>query len=378
MKILKSILIFCTSFFILFFNSCYVKRASLPQSDLTVTPLGDRITIHDGSLVYALPMTVFNIDIEFEKIFEKPGPYARFAGDLLGLTDVITSPREWWRINSITVETSEEPDPSEYYVIESNTLVHTNALALKRIGLILDLNPDAMRTEKSLISSSENINQILSYKDLGSSEYYISHSDTAYRMVKLDTTFIRVPYLVERRKPLTPEQLAEQAARTLLEIREGKHMILTGEANVFPQSRDAIDEINRTERELTALFTGKTASEKKTIRYTCIPEKGDSSQSYILCRFSVNSGPSPADSDSGNSLTIEFLKQPKSKDLTYIPRPVTLKKQPSIVYDKLFYRPPEAVRVKLKYGNETLYEARKLVYQFGDIYQLPSNFILGK
>ncbi len=69
---------------------------------------------------------------------------------------------------------------------------------------------------------------------------------------------------------------------------------------------------------------------------------------------------------------------PKTKDLTYIPRLVSKEKQPQITGDKIYYRPPEAVVLKLKYGNETLYEGRKLVYQFGDIIQLPGNFILGK
>jgi hypothetical protein len=34
--------------------------------------------------------------------------------------------------------------------------------------------------------------------------------------------------------------------------------------------------------------------------------------------------------------------------------------------------------MSLMMGNETLYNSRKLVYQFGEILQLPENYIIGK
>ncbi len=46
------------------------------------------------ALVYGLPLTVVDVEIEAERIIEKPGPYSRFAGDLLGLNDVIKSENE--------------------------------------------------------------------------------------------------------------------------------------------------------------------------------------------------------------------------------------------------------------------------------------------
>ena len=66
-------------------------------------------------------------------------------------------------------------------------------------------------------------------------------SDTAYKRISIDSSFVRVPYVVEKKKRLTIDQLAERAAKRLMEMREGKHLILTGEANVFPQSDAAIN-----------------------------------------------------------------------------------------------------------------------------------------
>lgn len=374
-KILTAIVIISAP---LFFTSCFVKKAFSDKPQTVITPLGDKSAVYDGSLVYALPMTVFNVTVEFEQTFEKPGPYAKFASDLLGLKDVITAERESWQIRSISVEPVEELDPSEYYIIESNTLLQFNALSLKKAGLILDLNPKYYEGDKKILDSSEKVNRMLTYPNLGANEYYVSRSDTAFRLVKLDTAFIRIPYLVERKKPLSLEQLAERAAKTLLELREGKHLILTGEANVFPQSNAAIDEINKMEKELMALFAGKTATVRKIIKYAYIPQKENAGKPYELFRFSTTSGPLPQGSNTGVAITVEAEPAGKSKDITYITRPETKESKVSNAYDRIYYRIPEVVTLRLKYQNETLYESRQLVYQLGDLVQLPANYIIGK
>lgn len=374
-NILAAIAIISLPFFM---TSCFVKKAVSDKPQTVITPLGDKITVFDGSLVYALPMTVFNVTVEFEQTIEKPGPYAKFASDLLGLKDVISAERETWQIKSIIVEQKEEIDPSEYYVIESNTLMQLNALSLKKTGLILDLNPQAYESEKRTLDSSEKVNRLLTYADLGANEYYVSRSDTAYRLVKLDTAFIRIPYLVERKKPLSLEQLAERAAKTLLELREGKHLILTGEANVFPQSDAAIDEINKMEKELMALFAGKTATVKKIMKYIYIPQKDNNGKPQELFRFSVLSGPSAPGSGTGSAVTAEAEPVGKFKDITYITRPTSKETEGLKAFDRLYYRIPEVVTLRIRYQNETLYEGRQLVYQLGDLVQLPANYIIGK
>jgi len=358
--------------------SCYPKKI-LTEPETIITPLGDKLTVYDGSLVYSLPMTIFRITAEFEKTIDKPGPYASFAVEMLGLKNIISTEKESWKIKSIMLETSEEIDPSEYYVIESKTIVQSNALALKRAGLILDLNPTKYDVEQKLISSSSMVDKNLSYTDLGSDEYFTSRSDTAYRMVKLDTMFIRIPYLIERKQQLTKEQLAERAARTLLELREGKNMILTGEANVYPQSNAAIDEINRMEKEYLALFAGKSASETRVMHYTFIPDNENIKKPVEIFRFSTSGGPSNISSKSGLPVVIELEPAGKIKDITYVARPVSKEEETaSVISDKLYYRTPEVALIRIKYGNETLFETRRLVYQLGQTMQLPANYIIGK
>jgi hypothetical protein len=354
--------------------SCYSGRKLAEEK--SIIPLSDTVTLREGSIVYGLPRTVLTVIVEMERTIEKPGPYARFAGDLLGLNDVIQSENEKWTIEGIEVKTHDELDPSEFYVIESNTGIRTNALALKKEGLILDLNPGLFYSQ--LIQSGANekyINQFSSF-DLGSDEYFQLQSDTAYKRINIDSTFVRIPYVVEKKKRLTTDQLAEKAAKRLMEMRDGKHLILTGEANVFPQNEAPIIEMNRLEKEYTELFTGKILKETRKFSYQIIPDKKMVGKPYILFQFSELTGPVSGTLKSGIPVAVDFIPEQKTKKLSISNRKQV--ESTSTGYDKLFYRVPDVVNMKIGMGQEVLFNSRRLIYQFGEVIQLPANFIIGK
>lgn len=346
------------------------------SSKAVVRPLSDIAVITDGSLVYGLPLTVFDIEIETERIIEKPGPYSRFAGELLGLTDVIKTESESWTIRGITVNTHQELDPGGFYVIEARSIFQTNALALRNYGLILDLNPEIYDSGNYSERGRETDSNHLNVYDLGSDEYFQDQRDTLYKLVSVDTAFVRIPYLVEKKQKLTTDQLAEKAAIRLMELRDGKHMILTGETNVFPQNETAINEMNRLEKEYTELFVGKTLKEKRRYNYQIIPQKDMSGKQITLCAFSERTGPASAIDKSGSPVIIEFVPELKTRSINEVSGKV--RSSSSQKYDKLFYRVPDVVNVKISSGNEILNTSRRLIYQFGDVVRLPANYIIGK
>jgi hypothetical protein len=359
---------------LLLVSSCAVN--SNLEKRLHVAPLSDTTRLKEGSVVYALPMTVFTFRVEAGRVINIPGPYSRFAGDLLGLKDVVTSREEHWSILSVQVRSHDEVDPSEYYVIESDISVETNVLSLKREGLILDINP---RVGYQGIYYPHNWKQDPeddNLTDLGSDEYFEVQTDTAFRRISIDTTYIRVPYIVEKIKTLPESELAARAARRLMDIREGKILILTGEANVFPQGRDALDEMNRMEREYMELFTGKTFRETITRYYQYIPRYENLRGRHELFRFSNRSGLLDPASGSGIPVTIELAPEQRTKDLTILTREPTDRSLPKT--DKLFFRIPDKVSLNLRLGDDIIYNSRYLVYQLGEIIQLPSTYIIGK
>jgi hypothetical protein len=356
--------------------SCFSKK-SLVDPKTTILPLGDTIRINDGSLIYGLPMTVFNIDVDVERRIEKTGPYAKYAGDLLGIKDIISQDKETWSIRGIKVNGIEELDPSEFYVIESNTLFQTNVLSLKKAGLILDLNPDLYNSINGSTPAAGSTDIKKSFMDMGADEYFVNQSDTAFRLAKLDTTFIKIPYLVEKKKQLTIDQLAEKAAKALLEIRDGKQMILSGQSNVFPQDKAAIEEMNKLENQYLSLFTGNTWSESKKISYSYVPQKDMAGKPITLFRFSVQNGPSEAAGKAGIAVIVLFSPVHKAKDISIIKKSDSSNENGQ-KFDKLYYRIPDVVNMNIKMGEESLYNSRKLIYQFGTVMQMPANYIIGK
>jgi hypothetical protein len=356
------------------FSCSSTKKMDEPQK--VILPLSDPAVLREGSIVYGLPRTVFTFTVEFERTIEKPGPYARYASDLLGLDKVITEENESWVIEGISVNSHEELDPSEFYVIESNSLFQTNVLSLTKEGLILDLNPESLNSSGNIrLTNEQDLNQ-LSTKDLGSDEYYMVQSDTAYKRLSIDSSFVRVPYVVEKKKRLTTDQLAERAAKRLMEMREGKHLILTGEANVFPQSDAAIMEINRLEKEYMELFTGKTIKQKVSYSYNIIPNRDNDNKQIVLFQFSELTGPLNGNGKGGTPVTLEIVPEQKTKDLAIIKKQQVEPLAP--IFDKLYYRVPDMVNLKVSMGPDVYLNTRKLVFQFGEVIQLPANYIIGK
>lgn len=345
------------------------------KATVSVVPLGDTVTITDKALVYALPMTVFEIEVTLDHTIEKPGPYVSFASDLIGISDVIKVEREEWSLRSVSLKPLEEIDPAEYYIIKSNTPIRSNSLILRENGLILDINSGSLPKREQGSYGFDSGGGDLRFNDLGADRYSSVQRDTAYRVVKVDSSFLRVPYLVEKKRQLTKEQLAELAARTLLELREGRHMILTGEANVFPQSDAAINEINRIEKEYMSLFVGKTWSEIVTIKIYFIPEMTENNLSSVLFRLSDERGVSDPKSTVGEPVTIALVPTGKTKPL-YASQGIQLVS--STAAPGLIYRIPEVVEATVQYGNKTILKTRTIVYQFGQKVLIPEAILIAK
>lgn len=359
---------------IILLTSCFTGK-KIAEANTVIIPLSDTVTIRDGSIIYGLPRTVITVFARMERTIEKPGPYARFASDLLGIDNAIQSESESWAIESVSVKANEELDPSEFFVIKSNTYFQSNVLALKKEGIILDLNPAIYyNNDNQMFGTGSETGWSRSF-DLGSDEYFQVQRDTAYKRVAVDSSFIRIPYAVEKKKRLTIDQLAEKAAKRLMDLRDGKLLILTGEATVFPQNDAAINEINRIEKEYTELFTGKMLKETRTFSYQIVPDKKMAGNPVTLFRFSEITGPADALSKGGVPVTVELTPEQKTKSITFINKKQV---ETEHKFDKLYYRVPDVVNIKIGINSEVLYNSRKLIYQFGEIVQLPSNFIIGR
>jgi hypothetical protein len=352
--------------------SCSSFR-KVPSASVNVVPFSDTLRITDRALIYALPMTVFELDFTLERTVEKPGPYAAYSGDLIGISDVIKVESEEWTVKAVTLRPLEEIDPAEYHVLTSSSQIRANSFVLKKAGLILDINSASMNERVVSYAEGDAGFSSLRFNDLGATQYFAIMSDTAYRVVNVDTTFLRIPYLVEKRKPLTRDQLAERAARALLELREGRHLILTGEATVFPQHEAAINEINRLEKEYLSLFAGKTWSEQVNMKVYFTPDGGKVDGVETLFRLSDVRGVTNSSDASATPVTIALVPAGKTRPL-HTSGDIQL--LGSDGFQGLTYRIPEVAEVTIKHGNSTLLRTRTIVHQLGQKVLIPENVLI--
>lgn len=373
---MKKQIVIVPALLILIISGCSAYSGKTP-GDTVVSPLGNTITLTEGCLVYALPMTVFEIDIIAEKRTEVPGPYASYASELTGLDNVIKGHTEKWSLASVRLSTVEELDPSQFFVIEGSALMQTNMLALRKSGLVLDINPDvySLATHSNQHGGSDNAGVL--FPDRGAYEYVTTKTDTAYRLVKVDTAFIRVPYLVQKKKGMSLAEEAREAADRLLELREGRHMILTGETNVFPQDGAALEEISRLEREYMALFAGKSFTETKHFRVWITPDKQMAGEKTAIFTFSETAGVDTSPDGPGEPVLMEIIPSGKTRELNMVMRPTTPQKQANAA-DRLYYRVPDVAEINVSLAGENLCTARRLIYQYGSLVALPANFIIGR
>lgn len=357
-------------------SGCAMFRGKT-SGDTVVLPLGDKSAVTEGCLVYALPMTVFELDIIAEKRTEVPGPYAEYASELIGVDRVITAQTVKWSLAGVNMNVVEEIDPSQFYIIQGTALMQTNMLALRKSGLVLDINPDMYsRTIHSDQHGADDYTGVL-FPDRGAYEYVATKTDTAYRLVKVDTAFIRVPYLVQKKKGMSVAEEAREAADRLLELREGRHMILTGETNVFPQDGAALDEINRLEKEYLALFAGKSFTETSHYRIWVTPDLQMAGKKTTIFTFSETTGVNDTAGGPGEPVTMEIIPSGKTRELNLAVRPAFPQKQANEA-DRLWYRVPDVAEINVSFGGENLFTARRLIYQYGSLLTLPANFILGR
>ena len=72
----------------------------------------------DYGLVYNLPITMLDIEIEAEHVVKKPGEFYKYAKKYLNIDDPIIETEESWTVTRIVVARHGIPDPEQQYLMQ--------------------------------------------------------------------------------------------------------------------------------------------------------------------------------------------------------------------------------------------------------------------
>jgi hypothetical protein len=324
----------------------------------------------EASYLYSLPMHVLKVEVTFREVQYLPGPFGEYAERYLGITDVIRQKRSAWKLEQVSVTPHLEMDPRHFYSLSvmSGNFDGSILSSLAERQVIMD---GTCLVQETLTSSGNGsvLEEYLPFIDLGITGNFEERTETMYKTLVTDTSFVQVP--VERSvvEQKSPSKKAEEAADFLLEVRTRRFEMLTGEYEVFPDGEAmdaAIRKLDQVEAAYLSLFTGKTVTRSMIRSWFITPEEGAASSTYRLGMFSGQLGFIPPDLLEGAPLTLEIEPTGVVAGPAQQFGPVTQPQE-----NVLIYRLPDVALLKVRWGEEVLLEQRLSLYQAGTTLPYP-------
>ncbi len=322
-----------------------------------------------GYLTYALPSTTISLDVEAVQESFYAGPYARFAEKYLGIKPRLAD-ETTVQITELKMTPYVEADQSSRYVLKTDKKVSFSASSVFRLssaGLVTFA--DAQFADESVWRFPVNTEG--NFSDMGVSSNLTSESTTLYRNEKKESIYNKVSVQQNMVVEKTLEQKAAETARMILQLRDQRLKIVTGDTDATYSGEAmgaAVEELTRLEKEYMTLFTGYSEYQTQRMRFDLIPERGRENQMYVAFRISDAKGLAPADDLTGKPVTMEIIPQEFKQVEVDEKKP---SKEPVVVY-----RIPAVCTVRIKNGQDLLLQSRIPVYQLGQESSIPATFVL--
>jgi hypothetical protein len=341
-------------------------------SRIQVTPLGVKPEGTRETYFYALPQTVLKIEVTCQEVRSVPGPYWEYAEKLLGIKEVISQPSSRWDILDVHVSQHREVDPGQLYsihLLEGSFRAGTLARYMEQ-GILLDGTEMVEASVEGPGLMAHNESDCLRYVDVGVEGNFEERTETMYKTLVTDTSFVRVPVdrtIVEQK---TIAKKAEEAADFILLLRSSRFEMLTGQYEVYPAGEAmaaAIDRIDRLEDSYLSLFIGKNLRTVCHRSFFVIPEPGPSPTAYRLGMFSGQLGFIPEELREGVPLEVRINPEGTTTDVAELYSQVPEDGS----YNLIYFRIPDVVALKVMLGDRLLKDERISVFQSGALLARP-------
>ena len=323
----------------------------------------------DGAF-YTLPRTVLKIDVVVKATEQLKGPYSDYAERFLGLEEVNKFDFTTWTIEDIEVATLTEPDPVEVYYVESAATdsrdLRMLSLSLDEAGMLLSAGDlEKAETKKTAKTREvvffENPSEGMEYPDFYASRHVETRIDTIIRRVTVDTLMEEQLFYRQRLEDNSDEEMAVKALQKIQQIRESKYNLITGfqETAYDPGSiKYMFERLDHLENEYLDLFRGKSFSEFYHHTFYVVPQPKNNRYSTTLFQFATGSGITKG--KSGEPVQLELAGTGTTGD------------QAGTSGTGIAYRVPGTVEVSVNLDDQTLYENRMTINQFGVVNRLPA------
>jgi Domain of unknown function (DUF4831) len=296
-----------------------------------------------SAMVYALPKTELCIEIETERLTQKPGMFYQYSERYLATNKIITEEKTSFSIKSISIQTRALPDSSRTYNFPLSKS-HPIHISVNSQGILCGIN---------ILPGTETVKEPFT-------NCLKSECKTKAALLTLGE---------ESMMAGSEAKLAEGAAKQIYHLRESRINLLTAELEHLPSDGGSfnamLEGLNNKERELTELFIGKSTSETQKQYLYLTPKTALNNQ--VLFRLSAQRGVVAADDLSGTPFYISI----KPASISSVASDPKAKKQELGIYTLL----PAPTRITINDGNTTYFSEQFQIPQFGKTVPIDQEFL---
>ena len=242
---------------------------------------------NETAVIYYMPKTELVITLSYERIEQEPGIFYQYAQRYLGAKDIVTEKKTTYQLSDMALSTQASADTERAYKVNAQKGYQLQLLSLTTDGRLLGYN----------IGDVSKDDEVKGKK----------------REAKGERREELMPLLEEQFMAGSIAKMAEGAAKQIYRIRETRLNILGGDVEHVPADGQAmqlvLDELNKQEQALVALFVGTTQITQHTHTFRYLP--ADDVEKEVVCRISKHTGIVDKDDLSGEPvyLTLKAHKQ---------------------------------------------------------------------
>ncbi|MEJ5301840.1 MAG: DUF4831 family protein [Bacteroidales bacterium] len=323
-----------------------------------------------NGVFFALPRAVVKVTLKVREIENFKGPYAEYAGQLLGISNPVMQYSKEYEIADMGLDVLSEPDPDRvyYFEVDERTSKEDRNVSIETTGEGVVKAINGISLQKP-VRNVQDETKILSYTDLfegGITSSLFRRVDTVIRTVTIDTATIRKRYFNTFFEEKPTEMKAREAADMISRIRESRFNLITGyqETNFSRETMEYMDKnLQRMLQDYISLFRGVRTEQIVTYIFYIIPAENKPNQ--IVCRFSKELGVLEASDNKGKEVVLSVRRSGNWAQVpAWAPKPSA--KAPAAPYIV-----PEMVQLNLKYNNRIYDDTYVPIPQFGTISQMP-------
>lgn len=331
------------------------------QKQVYPLPLDSSIKLSDNHFYYHMPTTAIKVDVTITKVREIKGYYADYAEKMLGLTNIISDNRTFYRLKDVTIETTIVPDLDMAFAVEPS------AKQLKEQQFAQSLIK-SQQNSPVVFNNTYRVN-VTPIPDFFKNYANVSYTETEDAFVEtkiINGVVTQVPANRTRLVNKTAEQKVQEAADRITQIRKERNNLIAGEQEVA-YTKEAlelmINQLNQSENDYLDLFRGISLEDEIHYTFYVIPSK----EQNTMPIFTLNQ-------DQGFSFDIENSEASYALHFTNF----NMVKHPAMDYKKASQgfriRQPQAVNIDLTHNRECIHHfGIYQMLQWGEVQILPAN-----